>query len=845
MSFRDCLNRAVDKGSADKDKAAKVLETYDDLVRGLIAEGRSPADANAAASKDILKDIEGKTAADKRRRLTSAQRQVEIEDDIRKVVDENGNPAPDRALENIIIDLDARIDSNRGLLHDSVGEFLTKFGYEGLGLTRKRVDLKRRLGLTRERADLKGVRDALFDEGGTPTDKMLAKALKEMSKLRTMLLREAGLNVAHDPNWRLPQNHSKAKMKDATEATWVSDHMKPGVLDWERMRDFNDGLPIRGAEKQKEVLTKAFNSIISDGANSIVPGARVDASLSTRLERPRTLHYENSKAWGDMMDRYGEGDMFEQISMYIETTATDISLVQKLGPNPKSGMEFAIGTAQKYAQEVQPSGKAEPGILGRKRKALLDRVNDTSVTVNDGFEIMSGANAMTEENILGRTAAGFRNGLISSLLGSTPLVSVPSDMVTSALAAHRNGLRSHGLVVRLLKQLNPLSAKARQAGMSSGLVMETLISRASAAKRFTGDSMAPGWTRALSDVTTRMSGLAQTTRAAKYAVGMEFQSALARAAKQKFSSLDKNLRAAMERGGITAADWDIIRATNIHDPSGFNLLRPTDLFKRTDLTDGERIRLHGLVSDLMNKIILEGVPEATTLSSVALGKNIKRGTARGEVAGFLGLLKSFPVAIYQIHLRNYYREQKWGSGQMGYLPAYVVGTGGAGVLALQLGALASGKDFYDMTDPRTIGAGMLKGGGLGILGDFLFSNINRFGGGMADTLAGPFFGLASDTTNLTIGNTAQMLRGEKTNLTSEVLEFINDWLPGTRTWYLRLLKERLIVDQIRLEADPRARAKMGRRERKMKQEEGRSSFWPAGQGIDQARMPDFSTALGQ
>jgi hypothetical protein len=833
MSLRDCLLRAVEQGAADKNKAAKVLDTFDDLVLGHVSEGRSPIEANELAGRDVLTDIEGKTAADKRRRLASAQRQVELEDDIRGAVDEKGEAAPDRALENIIIGLDARIDSNRALLHDALSEFLQKFGYKGLGIKRNR-------------ADLKGVLGALFDEGGSATDKSLAKALKEMSRVRTMLLREAGVNAVHDPKWRLPQNHSKAKMKDATEKEWVAGHMAPGVLDWGRMRDYNSGLPIRGNAKKLEVLTTAFRNIISDGAHSVVPGARINTSLSTRLERPRVLHYENSKAWGDMMDRYGEGDMFEQISMFIETSATDISLVQKLGPNPKAGLQFGVETARKFAQEVQPTGKAKPGaplpFIGRKRKALLDRVNNTATTVEDGFEIMSGANAMTEENVLGRTAAGFRNGLVASLLGSTPLVSVPSDIVTSALAAHRSGLRSHNLVVRMIKQLNPLSAKDRKMGMSSGLVLETLISRSSAAKRFTGDSMAPGWTRVLSDITTRASALSQTTRAAKFALGMEFQAALARDSKTAFNSLDKNLRAAMERNGITAKDWDVIRATKIHDPAGFNQLRPTDLFKRTDLPDSERIRLHGLVSDMMNKLILEGVPESTTLSSVALGKSIKRGTARGEVAGFLGLLKSFPVAIYQIHLRTYYREQNWSAGQIGYLPAYVVGTGGAGVLAMQLGALSSGKDFYDMSDPRTIGAGMMKGGGLGILGDFLFSNINRFGGGMADTLAGPFFGLASDTTNLTIGNSAQMLRGEDTNLTSELLEFMNDWLPGTRTWYIRLLKERLIVDQIRLEADPRARVKMLRREQKMRRKEGRSSYWPAGQ-VSPTRAPDLSTLL--
>ena len=120
MSFRDCLNRAVEQGRASEAKAAKVLKTYDDLVRGLEAEGRSPVEANIQASKDILADIEGKTAADKRRRLISAQRQVELEDFVKNTVDEYGNAAPDRALQNLIIDLDARVWTNKGLLHESI-----------------------------------------------------------------------------------------------------------------------------------------------------------------------------------------------------------------------------------------------------------------------------------------------------------------------------------------------------------------------------------------------------------------------------------------------------------------------------------------------------------------------------------------------------------------------------------------------------------------------------------------------------------------------------------------------------------------------------------------------------
>jgi len=822
MSMRECLLRAVDKGQADKSKAEEILTTYDDLVEGHKAAGRTPIEANELAGRDALDYMDGKTKADKRRRLTTARKHVELDEQIRGHTDEFGDAAPDQALEQIIVDMDARIDNIRGLLHSSVDEFLVKFGYTGFGVTR-------------DRANLDGVLKSLFDEGGTKTDRMLSQSLREMSRIRTMMLREAGLTVVHDPKWRLPQHPSKGRLKDAGLEAWVAHHMKDGILDWGRMRDYNDNLPISGAAKKRAVLTKAFTNIISDGAASIVPGARVDASLSTRLERPRVMHYANAKAWKESMDAYGEGDMFQQLTMFIETSATDIAMVQKLGPNPKSGMEFAIATALNHAAQIQPSGVAGKNKIGLRRKAMKARVEDVGERVNSAFEILSGANAMTEENILGRVGAGSRNVVLGSLLGSTPLISVPSDQVTMHIAANRHGLRSHNLILKTLKQLNPLSREDRKVGLSSGLVAETLISRASAAKRFAGDTVAPGWTRAVTDVALRANGLSQTTRGAKYAIGMEFQSTLARSSKKKFKSLNKNLRISMERNGITAEDWDVIRATKIYDPNGFNLIRPTDIFKRADLVDSEKIRLHGLVGDLMNKIILEGVPEATTLSGVVLGKHVKRGTVAGETTAYVAMLKSFPVSIYQIHLRSYYQENP------GYLVPYVLGSMGAGVLAMNLGALATGKDYYDMSDPKTWAAGALKGGGFGLLGDFLFSNLNRYGGGMSDTLAGPFFALASDTTNLTAGNLAQALSGEDTNLTLELVNFLNNWLPGTRTWYGRLLKERWLVDTIRQTVDPKARSKMLSRERRMQSEQGRGSWWAAGTSAPQ-RSPVFGDA---
>ena len=55
----------------------------------------------------------------------------------------------------------------------------------------------------------------------------------------------------------------------------------------------------------------------------------------------------------------------------------------------------------------------------------------------------------------------------------------------------------------------------------------------------------------------------------------------------------------------------------------------------------------------------------------------------------------------------------------------------------------------------------IYGGGLGIFGDFLFADQNRYGGSMAKTMAGPVISFLDDLVRLTIGNTLELCKWRK------------------------------------------------------------------------------------
>ena len=85
--------------------------------------------------------------------------------------------------------------------------------------------------------------------------------------------------------------------------------------------------------------------------------------------------------------------------------------------------------------------------------------------------------------------------------------------------------------------------------------------------------------------------------------------------------------------------------------------------------------------------------------------------------------------------------------------------------------MSKGRDPRPMEGPEFWGAAFLQGGGLGIYGDFLFSDVNRFDRGLAETIAGPVVGFADDVRKLTIGNVTQAIKGEDTNAASEFINF--------------------------------------------------------------------------
>jgi hypothetical protein len=427
-----------------------------------------------------------------------------------------------------------------------------------------------------------------------------------------------------------------------------------------------------------------------------------------------------------------------------------------------------------------------------------------------------------------------RNLISASSLGSAQL-SAFSDVGFQAVTRNFVGIPAKKVVGDIVSMFGP---NAKREAVRSGLILDTAVHVMHQQARYVGSINSRSITGYLADRVIHMQGLSAWTQAGKHAFGMAFQAEMADRVGLTLDKLPDALRRTLDRHGISAAEWDQIRTAALHEPKpGATFLRPNEIAAVS----------RPLAEKYLSMIMREmryAVPEGTVASRTLMVQGTRPGTIMGELVRNMSQFKSFGVAVAMLHASRVAREVGAGRGAKGALYAgSLLLTGGIlGSLSLQLKELANGRDPRSMDDPAFWGAALLQGGGMGIYGDFLFANVNRFGGGLAGTIAGPMADRLNAFRDLTIGNVME-LGEDKTNFGREAVKFARGNTPGGSLWYVRLAYERVVLDQLQHMVDPEARAAFRKRVQNRKKNYGNDFWWAPGDAAP-ARAPDLSSAVG-
>lgn len=814
MSFHDCIAQAQIEGVLTGPEADRLHEAHRRNARN------SANDAQAA--RQTFEAFEAEVMARRRQKLIAIRKNQQNVFDLRTHRDGKGraniheagramlDATPFAARAGGVFQLHENI---RGELHRTLGRVFTRFERDILGNTRNK-------------AELNEVVDGLFGRSDiSPEASAMVQALRIAFEKARVMFNERGGHIGFLEDWGLPQSHEWELVAEAGFEGW-RDYVMP-LLDRQKMIDGVTGRPFTDASLEL-ALRDTWEAISTQGWSRRDPsGQPIGKAVGNRRADPRFLKFRDGESWRAYMEKFGEGDAFKVINDYLDGMARDIALMDRFGPNPEAGLEFIKQTIIKegaMAKTPQAQNAAE----------LTTKVMDQM------YRHFTGEASIPHNKPFASVASETRQWLVSAQLGAAMLSAI-SDVGFQQITAAMNGLPGWRVAARQLALMNPANVGDRELAISLGLIADEASSVMSAQQRLYGEAWGGKTAQRFADGVMRASGLAPWTQAGRHAFGLEYLAFMARQSDQAFDALPKMLRGSFERYGVTPAQWDEVRRAITERNGG----RYIDV---NELADEK------LARQIMMMIRQEthfAVPSVSLYGRTALAGTSPPGTIAGELSRSFLMYKNFGITLVMTHGRRMARQSTW-RGKLGYGGALLTTSTMLGAVSLQLKEISKGRDPRPMgdengIDPKFAMAAMMQGGGFGIFGDFIFSDANRFGGGLASTIAGPVFGAGEDVLYRgVVANAQKAIAGDadKINPGNDIVRLLERYTPGGSLWYGRLAYQRLVLDQIREMADPDHADRFKRLERRYERDYGQDHWWRPGE-LAPDRPADLSNAIGQ
>lgn len=614
--------------------------------------------------------------------------------------------------------------------------------------------------------------------GNNPARQAAQAVVKIMDNVKDRL-NEAGARIADATDYVAHTEHDARRMRAAGGAGATPDQAFGAWWKAEQPRwseeTFRD-LTSREGETQQQARDRfgrsVFDALVSgrhmtpDGAFGIKddtyvpPAFEGTRNIAKKLSQPRVIHYKDADAWLDHMQQFGSSSsLVGGVMGTLDSSARSLSLMERLGTNPTANFNQIIDRVQdRYRSDLDGLAAFKDKISGLNN--VMGRLDGSlNIPANEMWASI-GATTRTMET--------------TSSLGGVGVTHFASiwPTVTSELVHHGvPRLQTVGQMVKALFQGRGTEERrelmADLGAYSAGLSRDMF-------NRWQPDSPIPGKVSAIANTFMKYTGIHYVFDNTQAAVREMLAHQLGRrSADTAFEALDPNLQLILGKYGLGKPEWDLLRTVpDMTVSEGRRYMTPKDpmwidpqaaqayLRERgvlgpetaqgalDGLAGGQEAetarqvqklgqtlsdRLNSYYSDAANHaVVTPGVRERAML----LGST-RPGSLGGELLRYVTQFKMWPVAaMHQLIGREIYtslstKQAVWNLGVMAAMSA------AAGYLRMTVNDVARGSPVRNPFDPKTALAGLAQGGGMGILGDFLFGETNRMGGGFMDVAAGP------------------------------------------------------------------------------------------------------------
>lgn len=696
-------------------------------------------------------------------------------------------------------------------------------------------DPKMDADILREMAELR--------EGGKPgitgndDAQYAAKVFASYAELARTDLNSLGAAIGKLEGWSGAQTHDDIKMIAAGKDAWVSSVLPKLDLD----RTFPD---VTDMKEVRETLGDVYDTIISGVPNKATArekGQRVNpANLAKRLGKSRVLHFKDAESTLAYRDEFGYGNTVSGIVSHLRNSARMAANMDALGPNPEVMYGSIVDTMKRKIKE-------NPKLSDAEKQKQLKGLDIDAGAIRQAIDIATGLASRPVNVTAAKISSDIRAWQSMAKLGGAVLSSV-TDTITPAIAAQ---FRGSGFFRSWMTQLDGL-----RKGRPKGEVAEISYLLGEGFDGILGNIVSPnaavdgpvGRVAGLQEKFFRWNGLSWWTDVQRASAGRMIAAEMGMRAKTAFNDLPDNYRHVLGLHGIDEQRWEAIRKAEFREDGGNVYVTPDRIraLSDDDIAPLVASRLEGKTDEQKATIIdrarrdLElnvlrffadetsyGVVEVDQRTRRTMTQGLRPGTVAGEAIRFVGQFKGFPMAFTQrVVGRALYGHRK-GAGLLersAHIGTLVAGMTMAGYAAMTLKDMARGNwPPRDPTDPKTWAAAFIQGGAAGIYGDYLFSKVNRFGGGLTETLIGPSIGAVADLAELGLKARDAALSSDEQVRLADFLNFGTQNTPLVNLFYTRPALDFLLLNSLREVASPGYNRRIAG---KRKTQYGQESFMP-------------------
>lgn len=704
-----------------------------------------------------------------------------------------------------------------------------------------------------EQGNLALVQELHGQDSGSATAKAAARSFQDIAEQLRLRFNRAGGDVGQLDDWAMPRDHSQIKVA-RDQAQWVSDHLK-----WANRGKYlnEDGTPMND-QQLTEFLGHAWQTLATGGLNKLQPGAVAGNGMrANRGSESRQIHYKDAESFIAAQQAYGDKNLLELLIGHVDRAARDIAMVEALGPNPNHQMRYFLEEGQKQQMD---KALDIPGKKGEKARGAVEKQRKR---IESLYEEVAGTREPPVSAALANGFDTYRALNVGGRLGSAVITGI-TDQGTLGLTASMNGMPVMKVFEVEARMLNPADATDRRQAQRAGLGINQMIG---SLNRFGADGLgtteaiagrAAKFSQAMASKVMQVSGMNAMTAGAQRAFGAVMMDTIGSMTRrfQDFANMDAADAKRLQGMGVTDTDWSVWRLAQPEDWRGVGdeVLTANSIYRIKDadlvplarqlkttpqrLKDQAATKLLGTVLDETNMAIIE--PGARE-KALMYGGN-ERGTVKGELWRSFWQFKSFSIAMMMRHARRGMAQDGW--GKAGYLAALMATTTVLGGMAIQLGEVAMGRDPKNMLDDETLGvpglrfgmAAFLKGGSLGLYGDFLFSDTSQGGSSPLAAIGGPIAGDLEQIFKLK----DSAAEGEVNQTGGKLVRLAKSHLPFANLWYTKAATDHLIFNQLQEYFSPGYLRRMKQRARK---EFGQSFWWEPGD-TSPDRAPSLGAAVG-